>query len=355
MKLKLPKYTQAVTKGSRLHYYYRRGKFRMTLPGRPFSTEFMDAYAAAEAAYASGLAKPSPIGIDRVKPGTFNALIMAYYRSPEFLNLKPISQKNNRNVMEAIRKRLGDAQVSEFQPRHLEAMMAEKADRPDAANRVRRIIKILMRHAMRLGFRTDDPTSNVVKLKNRSDGYRTWTEEEIEAFYAAHADGTRARLAFDLLLYTGQRRSDIVHMGRQHVRNGVLTIRQSKTGTVVNIPLHPRLKSAIDALSHDDLTFLVTHEGKPFTAAGFGNWLGDCVRQAGLRAGLDKGEKGLSAHGLRKAICRRLVDAGCDALQVMAISGHRDIKQIMVYVEARDRAKAAETAMKSIESYGTTD
>ena len=141
-------------------------------------------------------------------------------------------------------------------------------------------------------------------------------------------------------------------MGRQHVRNGVLSIRQSKTGTVVEIPLHERLRAVVDALPKDNLTFLVTSEGKPFTPAGFGNWIADCVRDAGLREGFEKGEKGFSSHGLRKAICRRLADAGCDVLQIQAITGHKDIKEIMTYVQARDRARAAETAMKAIANFG---
>jgi hypothetical protein len=126
MKLKLPTYTHAVRKGDRVHYYYRRGKFRVKLPGRPYSSEFMDAHAAAEVAYRANASAPSTIGADRLKPGSFNALIMSYYRSAEFLNLRPISQRNNRNVMERLRQRLGDAQVASFQPRHLEALMAEK-------------------------------------------------------------------------------------------------------------------------------------------------------------------------------------------------------------------------------------
>lgn len=355
MKLKLPAYTHEVSKGARAYYYYRRGKFRVKLPGRPFSTEFMDAHTAAEAAYAAGKAAPSSIGVERLKPGSFNALIMAYYCSPEFLNLKPISKQTNRNVMEKIRQRLGDAQVASFLPRHFEAMMAEKADKPDAANRIRHMMKLLMRNAVRLGYRTDDPTSQIRKLKNRSDGYKTWGEEEIERFCATYGEGTRARLAFDILLYTGLRRAAVVKLGRQHLRDRILTVRMSKTGQTVSIPVHPVLRRSLDSLPSDQLTFLMTDQGKPFTANGFGNWIGDLVRQAGLREGMEKGEKGFSAHGLRKAICRRLADAGCDALQIMAITGHSDIKQVMVYIAERDQRRAADSAIKSLSAYGSSD
>jgi hypothetical protein len=57
----------------------------------------------------------------------------------------------------------------------------------------------------------------------KTEGYRTWSESDIEEFEAAHPVGSRARLALALLLYTAQRRADVVLMGRQHLRKGVLS------------------------------------------------------------------------------------------------------------------------------------
>src|SRR6202022_4595375 len=97
---------------------------------------------------------------------------------------------------------------------------------------------------------------------------------------------TRARLAFALLLYTAQRRGDVVHMGRQHIRDGALQVRQQKTSAALVIPLHSNLRAILDATSPDNMTFLMTREGKPFTAAGFTNWFRECCNEAGLRNGL---------------------------------------------------------------------
>ncbi len=71
-------------------------------------------------------------------------------------------------------------------------------------------------------------------------------------------------------------------MGRQQVRDDVLTIRQSKTGTEVEIPLHLELRASLDALLKKNITFLLTDYGKPFAVAGFGNWFRDRVSEAGL-------------------------------------------------------------------------
>lgn len=145
-----------------------------------------------------------------------------------------------------------------------------------------------------------------------------------------------------LLLYTGQRRSDVVRMGRQHVRNGIMSIVQQKTGQDVHIPLHHDLAAILDALPLDNLSFLVTAQGKPFSPPGFTNWFHDMVREAGLP---DK----LSPHGLRKATCRRLVEAGCTPHEIMAISGHRSLAEVTRYTVAAGRKDLAMRAIASLD------
>jgi integrase len=200
------------------------------------------------------------------------------------------------------------------------------------------MIHLLMRHAVDLGWRGDDPTRDVRKVRHKSAGFKTWEEHHIEAFTDHHKPGTRAHLALSLLLYTGQRRSDVVRMGRQHIRNGVLSIVQQKTGQDVHIPLHPELKALIDSLPLDTLTFLVTANGKPFVPAGFTNWF----RAMAVGAGLPDG---LSPHGLRKSTCRRLAEAGCTPHEIMAISGHRSLAEVTRYtIEASRRGLAQRAA-----------
>lgn len=141
-----------------------------------------------------------------------------------------------------------------------------------------------------------------------------------------------------LLLYTAQRRSDVVRMGRQHVRDGILTMRQQKTGAEVSIPMHPQLQAIIAATAKDNLTFLVTGAGKPFSPAGFTNWFRQCCNEAGL-------PKGCSPHGLRKAASRRLAEHGCSPHEIMAITGHKTLKEVTRYTAAVDRKRLAITAM----------
>lgn len=337
-----PKYVKGpyVDCRGELRAQFRRPGYPMhgvNLPLPIWSEAFMAVYTKA----ISGERRDLEIGKSKTIPGSFSDLIAKYYQTPEFNNLAAITQRTYRNDIERFRSRHGDKSVAGLTTDHIEKLIAERADRPAAANRLRKTLKILMAFAVRRRFRVDNPTIGVKKLRSRSTGFRTWTEDEIARFYAAHPRGSRARLAMDLLLNTAQRRSDITRMGRQHVRGGFLTIRQSKTGTEVSIPVMGRFAKVLDAVKHGHLTYLVTAHGKPFTDAGFTNWFREIVKEAGLPVGL-------SPHGLRKAACVRLADAGRSATDIMAISGHRNLAEVQTYVEAANRKRAAMAAMDAI-------
>ncbi|ESZ42964.1 MULTISPECIES: tyrosine-type recombinase/integrase [unclassified Mesorhizobium] len=352
MKHKLPKHVKAfIDRTGRPRHYFRLSN--TTLPGLPYSTEFMDAYEAALKAWEAGRAAPtSMIGADRSQPGTIGALIHSYYGSADFRNLAKASQKTYRNALERIRTEYGVGSVARIERKHVLRMMDKKAEHPGSANELLKMIKLLMGRAIDMGIRKDDPTIRIRRLKIKSGGFITWEEDDIVAFYAAHAVGTRARLALDLLLFTGQRRSDVIAMGRQHVKNDVLSIRQQKTRTAVSIPLHSYLKGILDARPHDNLTFLLTQYEKPFQPESFTNWFRVCVREAGLREDLASGAMGLSPHGLRKACSRRLAQAGCTPHQIKAITGHKKLDEIVRYTEAVDQMRLAHEAMNAIAGHG---
>ena len=136
-------------------------------------------------------------------------------------------------------------------------------------------------------------------------------------------------------------------MGRQHITEGVLSVRQQKTGRTLWIPVHEKLAAIIAGTPASNLTFLVTNYGKPYSAAGFGNWFRDQCRAAGLH--------GCSAHGLRKAAARRLTEAGCSANEISAITGHASLREVARYTDAADRRKLAASAMAKVKAGTSSD
>jgi integrase len=323
-------------------YYFRRsGRKQVRLP-HPSSPEFMDAYKSARDHGAR-----TEVGVTRSRSGTIGALVSAYLNSPAFKNLASETQRSRRGILERFRDEHGDKRVETLERRHVQMMLNAKANTPSAARNFLNALRVLMEFAVECGIRPDNPTFGIKRPKIRTDGWRTWTEEDISAFETKHPIGSQARLAMALMLHTGQRRSDIVHMGWQQVRDGVIEVRQRKTKTVLKIPIHPELQKILDATPSNHLPFLATTAGKPFTsAASFGNWFGERCREAGL-------PKGTAAHGFRKATCRRLAEAGCSALQIMAISGHRSLSEVQRYCSAAEQeglARAAQAKRRAFET-----
>lgn len=192
-----------------------------------------------------------------------------------------------------------------------------------------------------------NPARDVPYLEsNNPSGYHTWTPEEVRQFEARHPVGTKARLALALLLFTGQRRSDITRLGRQHAHNGKLTFTQFKGRNHkpkrLVLPILAILQQIIDASPSGDLAYLVNDLGRPFTDAGFGNKFREWCNQAGLR--------NCSAHGLRKAGATIAANNGATAHQLMAIFGWNTLKMAEAYTRAADQERLAKDAMHMLES-----
>ncbi|MBV8971441.1 MAG: tyrosine-type recombinase/integrase [Sphingomonadaceae bacterium] len=210
-------------------------------------------------------------------------------------------------------------------------ILGHMADTPTAANLMRKTLRRLCRYAVQIKMRSDNPFDATRPFKIKSKGHHPWTDAEVRQFENRHPLGTRPRLALALLLQTCQRRSDVVRMGRQHTRDGRIAVTQVKTGTQLLLPMLPELTAAIAAMPADNMTFLVTAYGRPFTAAGFGNWFRAQCDAAGLPH--------CSAHGLRKAAMRRMAEAGFTQQQIKAWSGHKSDAEVATYV--RDASQIA--------------
>jgi integrase len=212
---------------------------------------------------------------------------------------------------------------------------------PHAARSWLATLRSLCRFAIKRGYRRDDPTRDIKVASVKSDGFHTWTDDEIEQFEAHHPIGSKPRLALALLLYTIQRRSDVVKMGRQHIRDGVLRVTQSKTNKKLVLPVRPELKAVLDATPSEHLTFLVTATGKPYGANHFSETFREWCDAAGL-------PKHCSAHGLRKAGCRLLAEKGCSASEIAAWSGHDTLREVERYTKRADQAKLARNALAKV-------
>jgi integrase len=345
-----PKYVQGfVDRHGKPRFYFRRAGFKsVPLPGLPWSPEFMETYQAALAG------QKVELGGARVRPGSIRALSVSYFNSLAFRTLKANTQSVRRNIIDRFCReadkdgqQYGAKSAATLRREHVIKLMAARADRPDSANGLRKALRAMMVHAVEIGLREEDPTRDVKALRPKSKaGFHRWTEAEIAQFETRHLIGTKPRLALALGLCTGQARQDVVAMGPQHIQNEVLNwIRgktENSTGIELSIPVHPDLRTNIDATPSGHLTFLINELGRPFTPAGFGNWFREQCDMANLHH--------CSFHGLRKAASVRLAEARCTPHEIAAITGHASLKEIVRYTQTADRKRLAAAAMEKVKA-----
>jgi integrase len=334
----LPKYCSWNTdRHGRKRVRFRKGFYSTYLAGIPYAEDFMQRY---HAALDGNVRQLEDFKEEHIEPGTIDAVIVNFYHSTDFVRLKATTQRVRKNVLEKFRLLHGKKRVGLLTAAHLKAIIGDMADRPGAANNLLKVLRVLLRHAIDMGLIQDNPARNVRKFAVSSEGFHSWSEGDVAAFETTHKHGSRAHLALSLLLYTGQRRSDVVRMGWQHISGELLSVVQDKTGEYLKIPIHPKLATAIGTMPRKNMTFLLTEAGAPFTAAGFGNWFRDRCNEAGLQH--------CSAHGLRKACATRLANAGCTVEQIKAITGHKTLSEVARYTKAADQERNAKQALVNL-------
>ncbi len=272
-------------------------------------------------------------------------LVLDYYGSPEFLGLARSTQTTYRSVINRVLKeeQIGHRLVREMTRSHVRQILARRSSTPGAANSLLKRLKVLLHFAIDNDWRKDDPT---VRIKAFPSGeHHTWTEEEIARYEARWHIGTRPRLAFALLLYTGQRISDVSSMSRLDLEDDAIQVTPLKTknstGKKLWIPVHPELGTILEASELGSPELLMTSFGKRFSTKGFGNYMADRIRDAGLP---DR----CVAHGLRKAAARRLAESGCSANEIQSITGHATLAEVSRYTRAAEQRALAKTAIKRL-------
>lgn len=315
--------------GQYVWYFRRPGCERIRLPNEYDTTEFWDAYNQALAG------KKLPTPVEQIDTRSLRWLVDRYRESADFTTLARSTQRVRENILLAVIKNAGTSAFTSITPKTIQRGMDARAAQPESANGFLKAMRALMKWAVKAHYMETNPADGIERIANKSDGFHVWTVDEVLVFQTKYPTGTRARLAMDLMLYTGLRRSDIVRVGKQHIKDGILSIKTQKTGAWVSIPVLAPLLKSIEATKTGDLHFIVTDFNKPFTAAGFGNWFGDRCREAGVPG---------RAHGLRKAAATMAADNGATSHELMAIFGWAKSSQADIYTKEADRKKLSMAA-----------
>jgi integrase len=232
---------------------------------------------------------------------------------------------------------------------------------------MRRIAKSVLRNVFEMALDDEvidrNPVDNI-ELPGIAPRLQLWTDEAIRRFVGAcdlldepsagydKKGRTEAmRRAFRLLEYTGQRPSDVLRMGWRHDDGEFITVRQQKTGKLVEIyrgelgAMMDEWRGTLPALPATDAapfaTIVHQPEGRPYGMKQFDKLFRLVADHAGL------GD--LQARDLRRTAVTRLYEAGCSEGLVSAITGHdiETCRRIIerYFVRTREASKQAITRL----------
>lgn len=334
-KLRLKYVNEYVDRWGKVRRYFRKGGKQLgALPGEVGSAEFMAAYAAFLAE------KPALIGKPAMHKDSLAKLIVDYYGSRMFTKLAPSTRQLYRYALDPLSKEHGHRSASAMTAEHAEKIVNKIGEaRPGMGNLTRAVMRRVMQFAVKSKVRKDNPMLGIEAFKVGE--HHTWTDAELKKFEDKWRLGTRQRLAYALLLYTGQRVGDVAKMNRADVSEGLIHVVQQKTGAEIWVPIHPELQRAMTAYPAKGLTLAGDANGRPLKRAALSALMRSAIRQAGLPTRC-------VAHGLRKAAMRRLAEADATVNQIAAVSGHKTLKEVERYTKAADQKRLARTAMGKV-------
>jgi hypothetical protein len=177
-KIQYPGATPYQDRHGKRRWRFRKGGFSAELGTDYGSDEFISRYEAA----LKGHRVRGLIGAERTVPGSVSALVASWYRSPEFLDLADSTKRNYRGIIEKFREKHGKKPIAQLERRHVQAMLAEKAETPAAANNLRKRLIQLLDHAISLDWRGDNPVRATKPYRNTGTGFHSWEEKEIAQF-----------------------------------------------------------------------------------------------------------------------------------------------------------------------------
>jgi integrase len=319
----------------RLRTYFRRVRHGAVTPLPSLNApEFGAAYHAA----LTGSALPEPVTPQAtVPPQSIGALIARYMASGDYRALRATTKGGYSFQLESLRREHGHRSVAGMTRENIKKLL--DPDKPGAALARLKVIRVLIRHGIEIGWLTSDPSLGIKRPKGGE--IRSWTEAEIATFEAHWPIGSKERLGFAVMLFTGQRRSDVFRMVWSDVTGDTIKVVQQKTGAKLTIPLHPELRAILAVPKREHVALVVNGWGRAFTVKGFSAWMREAITAAGLP--LDA-----QPHGLRKAAGRRLAEAGCSANEIMAILGHKSLVEATRYTREADQVRLASAAIERL-------
>ena len=321
------------TRHGRRVWYLRLGNGpRIRIRGEYGTPEF-------HAAYQAAIRGDQPARLPAARSGSLAWLISRYREVVAWRSLSPATRRQRENIFKHVIRSAGTSSFHDISRATIVAGRDRRSGTPAQARHFLQAMRSLFAWAVEAGLVKHNPTNGVKDPKRlRTEGFPVWLEADVERYCERWPVGTKERLWLDVLLYTGLRRGDAVRLGRQHIRDGVATLRTEKSQGLT-IPILPVLARTLAAGPCGELAFIAGEHGRPLTKESFGNAFRDACRAAGVNK---------SAHGVRKIGATRAANNGATVAELEAIFGWTGGRMASLYTQAADRARLARRAINKL-------
>ena len=241
-----------------------------------------------------------------VKPGTFRALLWAYKNSEEWRRLRPRTRVIYEIYLGRIHAAWGNLSVTGLTPVGIIRLRDQYEATPVAANHLVSVLRTVLAWGLQRGYGERNPANDVASINILDEQNATPWPEWIYQLVLARAPEHLRRVAF-LGRVTGQRRSDLVKLGKKNRRDDGLQFKIAKRRDLEHfLPLNAAELAEIDGWSCSDTgPWIVSPRGKPMS--------GDHLA-ASLHRFIEKTPElrtigPVALHGLRAmAVCDRRLD-----------------------------------------------
>ena len=278
------------------------------------------------------LSRPSK----HVEVNTITWLFRQYTASAVWHDLAKSTQIQRRNMMKRTEAKYGHLPYKAFTKQAI-VKIRDSFDTKGAARNWVKTMRAVFAWAASSEVRliSDNPALSVVVPKTPNKGAEKWLPEDIEKYFNHHPRGSPARICAALLLYTGQRISDVRILGYRQVENGVIKLRQKKTGNEVRIPMLPQLRAELG-----ERLFNIVWLEKPGGGLYSDKSLSMRMSKWASEAGVNK-----TSHGFRKTIGTSLAEGGYSEDTIMAVLGHKTSSEARIYIQNAKKDQLAAEAM----------
>jgi integrase len=317
--------------------YFYAWKGGPPLRGKPGDPEFVADY---NAAVAKKVTPPT---------GVLLALLIRFQESAEFqFRISPRTRQDYIKHIKRIEQVFGDFPIKALEDPRAKAKFLEWRDQL-AQTSLRQAdytfatLARILAWAEDRGLIAKNPCTKAGQLYKGTRVNKIWNDEDIERFLRTAP--RHLQLAMLIAVNTGQRQGDLLKLPWSSYDGTVIKLRQRKTGAYVPIPVADALKAALDAAPRRCPLMLTNGEDAPWTASGFQSAWGRIAVRAGIR--------GLTFHDLRGTAVVTLARAGCNEVEIYAITGHKpgDVRAILTAHYLPRDAEVAGNAIAKLNTY----